>query len=125
MTGFLWRAYHINWFDEVKVIFEPFPIRKRTPCGAWIYLDVQARSHFVNLKANRKFAHETREKALESFIRRRAAIINILEDRLADAQEALKTAHEMRLDPAKHGEKQMIYGWIFTEYPQPAPDKES
>lgn len=63
-----------------------FRVIKRTPCGAWID------GRFVNLKARKKFACNTKEEALECFRRRKEVHVSILKAQLAAAQKDLALA---------------------------------
>ena len=60
-----------------------YPVTKRTPCGAWI------EGRFVNLQANKRFACNTIEEAVESFVARRQRQIRILKKKLQYAEDDL------------------------------------
>lgn len=62
------------------------PVTKRTPCGAWIG---RLSKRFVNLEGNKKWAYNTKEEALQSFLKRKECQIRILKQQLADAEEAM------------------------------------
>jgi hypothetical protein len=68
-----------------------FKIIKRTPRGAWIQVNHNDKK-FILLNARRKWAHETKADALESFRHRKLHQIAILKHQLFVAKEALKSA---------------------------------
>lgn len=72
-----------------------FQIIKRTPKGAWI--DIYGDKKFVNLTARKKFACETIDKALESFIARKERQISILESQTRYAKRVLQMAKIRRM----------------------------
>jgi hypothetical protein len=67
-----------------------YKIIKRTPRGAWIQVGFDKK--FILLNARRKWAHETKADALESFRHRKLNQIAILKHQLFVAKEALKSA---------------------------------
>jgi hypothetical protein len=80
-----------------------YPIIKRTRCGAWIALGFIFQWHevsdstdkrFVNLQARKKFACETEEEALLSFMARKKRQIRILDSQLQQAKQALAAAEQ-------------------------------
>lgn len=71
----------------IQLYMEEFKITKRTPCGAWI--NVYDDKKFVNLKAHKKYASETKEEAITAFVRRKERQISILSSRLSQAKAAL------------------------------------
>ena len=80
-----------------------YPVIKRTPCGAWICMGVFlggepfdcSHKRFVNLKATKRFACETEEEALYSFMARKTRQISILTRQLRQAQEAFSLANQL------------------------------
>lgn len=71
-----------------------FPVRKRTPKGAWIY------DRFVLLTARKKYACETLEEAVESFLARKTRQASIYQHRLNDAKRAKHIARQwLGLEP--------------------------
>ena len=95
-------------FHSVRVRPTAYRIEKRTPCGAWIpdprkpYTwrngRFQAPCRFVNLKARKKFAAETREEALEQFKFRSIRRIGILRAQLKIAESGLERARSNYVD---------------------------
>lgn len=84
-----------------KLKLHKYRIIKRTPCGAWISLGYPPFSvidnmhrKFVNLKANKQFACETEERALESFYARKRRQIKILRAQLRRAERAVELKPE-------------------------------
>lgn len=85
-----------------RLEFREYPIIKRTPKGAWI--DIYGKKRFVLLTARKKFACDTREDAIRSFIARKERQIRILNRQLYDAREdmALGWSH---LDQSQKGDE--------------------
>lgn len=81
---------------STRVHLAEYTIKKFTPCGAWIRYGTKDK--FVNFKTKKKFACITPKEALESFLARKAKQIQILQNQLERATEALekgkKLAHE-------------------------------
>lgn len=70
-----------------------YQIIKRTPQGVWIDIGwFQGKKKFVKLNAHKKFACETEEAALVSYIARKSRQIKILKGRLEQAQKFLLEA---------------------------------
>lgn len=63
-----------------------YHIRKRTPKGAWIG------DRFILLTARKKFACETLEEAMKSFLARKTRQASIYRHRLKDAEQAMHIA---------------------------------
>jgi hypothetical protein len=62
-------------------------VKRRTPCGARL-----VGGKFVNLNANKKWACNTQNEALESFIAKKARQIRILSNNLARAESDMAIA---------------------------------
>lgn len=91
----LYRA--INDFDAecVRVRLVEYQVHKETPEGYWI--DDDRRNWFgprrwISKTARRRFAHETKEAAIRSFIARKKRQIKILNFQLETAMTALDLA---------------------------------
>lgn len=69
-----------------------FRVVKRTKQGAWISQGFWGEPKFVRLTARKKWACETKEAALESFIARKNRQIRILKAQLERAQDNLAAA---------------------------------
>jgi hypothetical protein len=103
-TEFLYRyvdrmyASSIDEFDNpsgppsVGVTLKKYLIIRRTPKGAWI--DDYGLERFVLLTAHKKFACETPEEALQSFIARKERQLLILGNKTKIAQLALRLARD-------------------------------
>lgn len=74
--------------EAMRLFLDSFPVIKDTPCGCWIDRGYGIKK-FVNLKAVRKWAHETPEDAMKSFIARKNRQIRILKNQLLRAEAAL------------------------------------
>jgi len=69
-----------------------FFVTKRTKCGVWIA--DYTRPRFVNLRAKKQYASETKEHALTCFIARKRNYLRILECRVVELKKALNFAEE-------------------------------
>jgi hypothetical protein len=105
----------IDEFDNVipgyylRIHLSEYRIIKRTPKGAWIELfpSFGEERKFVLLTARKKFACETKEEALESFLARKTRQIRILEAQLTKARACLEL---IKTDK----EKDYVYGGRLT-----------
>lgn len=77
----------ISGSGRVEVIYDRFPIVRRTPKGVWI--DNYGERKFILLTANKKFACETLEQARESFVARKRRQIRILTAGIRSAEQAI------------------------------------
>jgi hypothetical protein len=75
------------------VYYTEHEVLKRTPAGVWVE-DIPGIKKFVLENAAKKFAHPTKEKALESFKRRKARQIRILTAQLENVRDALSCAEK-------------------------------
>lgn len=94
-TDVLWRctaerySYVVDYEADIYAITDPrlemrwYKVEKRTPKGAWLS------DRFVLLTANKRYACNTEEEAIESFIARRKRQIQILEGQLRKAKADL------------------------------------
>lgn len=100
---FLYRYEEVRWslgvdeFDNpfprynLEIILRKYPVFKKTPKGAWIRYEFdQEPFKFVNLIARKRFACRTIEEAKESFVAHKKRQIQLLRNRLSEAEEGLK-----------------------------------
>jgi hypothetical protein len=82
----------------MRLYLDSYPILKFTRCGCWI--DIGSRHKFVNLDKNKKWAHDSLEDAMISFIARKKRQAMILRNQLVRAESALflkeEDAHPLR-----------------------------
>lgn len=104
---FLYRIFD-HWMREglADIHLDQFPIVKETPRGAWILVDeFLAKKKFVLLRdpwgrpTRKRWACETVEDAVKSFIARKQHQAGHLQRGLKQAQAALKEAMEPSFDP--------------------------
>jgi hypothetical protein len=69
-----------------------FKVEKLTEKGAWIY--ARGRKRFILDKAYKAYAYDTIEKAWNSYARRKAQQVTILDYQLKKARACLKRAQE-------------------------------
>ena len=77
---------------EVRVSCYEYVVVRKTPKGAWIAFSKNSHRDswkFVLDNATKRFAHETREKALESFRYRKQRQAEIYRKRLKQVEQAL------------------------------------
>lgn len=74
---------------RVSVKLMEFPFQRKTPKGTWVgYNDVPYQRWFVRDKAVKKFAHPTKELAMEAFVKRKDRQRAILRSQLDRASKA-------------------------------------
>jgi hypothetical protein len=78
---------------------DTYQVVRFTPAGCW--LNVYGEEKFVLSKARKKFAHPTKELALESFIARKVRQIDLLELQLGRVKVALIAARKYDLSDPK------------------------
>jgi hypothetical protein len=71
----------------MRLYLDSYPIIKVTRCGCWI--DLGSVKKFVNLEKQKKWAHESLEEAMNSFIARKKRQAFILRAQLVRAEAAL------------------------------------
>lgn len=98
----LWRAeprrysYVVDSEREIYGTSDPqlhlfyYEVKHRTPCGARLFYE----NKFVNLKATKRFACNTRKEAVESLIARRKRQVGILGKQFEQAQMELLLAEK-------------------------------
>lgn len=74
----------------IRVNLYTFQVVRKTPKGVWI--DSFGREKFVLLRAKKKYAHFSKEEALESFIARKNRQSQILNQKLQDVNTCLYQA---------------------------------
>lgn len=74
----------------VKVELSEFEVKKETPCGFWIGCGFSKK--WVSKTSRKRFAHPSRELALDSFKKRKTVQLRIYEARAKRAREALGLA---------------------------------
>ena len=75
------------------VLLEEHHVVRRTPCGAWIkdpYVVYPEKTRFVNLKATKQFACETKAAAEVSFYARKKRQLKILRARIEMVEAAVE-----------------------------------
>ncbi|KVP65669.1 hypothetical protein WJ96_04695 [Burkholderia ubonensis] len=100
------RVGHADeWGDlvhvSVQVSHYTYTVTKVTPKGVWLSSGFGGSNRFVLLGARKRFAHPTKEEALESLMARKARQIRILEKQLEYARTARVMAESQlaRLKP--------------------------
>ena len=79
---------------------EPIPpseytVLRHTPQGKWVGIGARG-ERFVLNNSKKRFAHETKEAALESFIYRKKKQLKILRAQIDRVEEALRAAQKRR-----------------------------
>lgn len=94
-----------NSIGNVKIELEKFKVVKLTPRGLWLsrmYINWKGEEEtltdkkFILLDSRKKFAHPTKEEALESFIQRKASQVKIVKRQLDVAKRALDLGKELQ-----------------------------
>lgn len=96
---YLYRYEDYIWGTNIKVGLLELPIIKATPTGVWV-LHYGIKRH-VKIPAKRQFAFPNKTDALESFIRRKEAQRQILNDKL-DQCKAMLRIGKMKLEKMVH-----------------------
>lgn len=90
------RYASVDEFDRVSVShptmsYDTFTVERITPKGVW--LDGGLRQpRFVRLSAHKRFAHSTKEEALQAFMARKDAQLRILTNQTRSATEDRRLA---------------------------------
>jgi len=83
-----------EFFEESeKLELEIFETVKETKCGFWI--EIYKKRKFILKGDGKRFAHETKEMALNSFICRKKRQILINKSMIARAKHSLSIANKM------------------------------
>lgn len=78
----------VNAVKAMRLYLDSYPVIKTTPCGCWIDRGYGYKK-FVNLNSRKKWAHESIEDAMQSFIARKESQVAILRHQLLKAESAL------------------------------------
>ena len=95
----LWRyidtdiSYEGQWPPNIVIDPIKYDVKKTTPKGVWIYAGLDKK--FVLLSARKKFAHPTKEEALDSFIARKKRQMSIVRYQFTRAEIALRKARDL------------------------------
>lgn len=96
------RTGYVDEFDRVhstgpQARERRYEVTKVTPKGVWLVEVIGcfrgATKRFVRLEGQKRFAHPTRELALQSWVARKTAQVRILTQQLAYAKQALHLAN--------------------------------
>lgn len=79
-----------NFGTDLTVCLVEFKVIKRTRCGAW--LEIGSIKKWTNTVGRKRYAHETKEAALEAFVARRRKQRSILRQQLNVCETALDVA---------------------------------
>lgn len=91
---YMYRYADIVFRDSIAIQLLQFKIIKYTKCGKWI--NHYGINKFVLNGARKRFAYETKELALQSFIMRKSRQCIIYKARLVDAEKAYEIAKHMQ-----------------------------
>lgn len=89
-----------------RIVLEVFPVLRHTPAGKWI--DVYGVQKFVLDKSHKRYACETKEMALASFIARKQRQLRILRGQLKGAEAALAVAQNATPETLKDAEAYLV-----------------
>lgn len=95
------RIYSDALFNNLDVELFEFEVLKETPKGYWVIDNkIQFKKTFVlkSENARKRFAYETKEKALNNFIKRTEKCIKIYEDKLKISKIFLTKANKIKID---------------------------
>lgn len=73
-----------------------YKIVRKTPKGIVIQLNHPFKERWVSNAGKKRFAHPTKEEALDSYIKRKEVQIRILKDRLQFSKECLANSEKMK-----------------------------
>jgi hypothetical protein len=108
--GFLYRCEANYSSSGNNVYYQEFAVLRLTPKGYWIFTgmwhgDVPTGEKWVSNESRKRYAHPTKEQALEAFIYRKKRYMSILQSRLARVDEVLWFAKSKL--PDKHPDNPM------------------
>lgn len=92
---------------SIQLDLHTFPVKKRTPKGAWI--NDYGNKRFVLLTAKKQYACNSQEEAKDSFIFRKKRHISILTAQLTSAKRALHIAENSKGSTEMTIREQFIY----------------
>lgn len=89
------RYASVDEFDHVSIshpqlTYDRYLVERVTPKGVWV--DTGFKPRFVRLSANKRFAHPTKEEALQAFLARKTAQLRILNNQVRAATEDKRLA---------------------------------
>ena len=87
---------------DLAVCLREFPVIRRTPCGAWLRIGLGYKK-WTNTVGRKRYAHETKEAALEAFLARRRKQRRILHDQIKVCRKALRVAENHADELLKNG----------------------
>ncbi len=87
---------------DLFVYVKEFPVIRRTPCGVWLRVGL-AGEKWTNTTCRKRYAHETKEAALEAFLARRRKQRCILHDQIKVCRKALRVAEKNTDELLKNG----------------------
>ncbi len=93
----MYRCYDSRTNLGVDVYLAKYKIIKETPKGKWVGHSEYSKRFVLN-NSRKRYAWETKEKAIESFISRKKRQIEILRMQLSDAEMAYDMALNGRID---------------------------
>lgn len=96
-TWYRYEDHRVGHADEygdlvsvsVQLSHREYTVTKVTPKGVWLTWGFGGSNRFVLVDARKRFAHPTKEEALESLMARKTSQIRILEKQLEYARTAL------------------------------------
>ena len=90
------------------------PVIKTTPAGRWV--DEDGRKRFIRNKGRKRYAWETLELALESFIKRKERQQGILEAQLENVKQALEVATKQKDELLDRSRMLVVAGIPLLEF---------
>ena len=92
---YYYRYHDTSYTSGPKVCLTPYRVIKKTPKGAWVDCGCDEQKFCLN-GGGKRFAHETKELALESYVARkkRQHVINM--HRAASAEICIRIADYMK-----------------------------
>lgn len=83
----------IYGISRPQLVLYEYRMHSETPKGYWIgYLAFGGKDRWISKTSRKRFAHETKEAALEAYIKRKEAYVRHCKERLNRAQEDLALA---------------------------------
>lgn len=80
---------------KIRVILLKYFVKRHTPKGKWIDMGFGDEKFVLN-DSKKRFAHETKEDAIQSFIKRKERQKRILSSQLEHAIDALEIAQKLK-----------------------------
>lgn len=95
--------YSLHNYEEVfnpSIEFKEFKVIKETKCGYWFHAHGKYGPKKFTLKGDgKRFAHTTKELALQAFIYRRQFYQRLIVSRMAGNLKVISLAKEMQANP--------------------------